>query len=54
MIDETHRGVNDKREIWRQILEFKGFRLSRTKTEYFECKFSDVTHEADVELKIDT
>ncbi|KAG5602253.1 hypothetical protein H5410_033623 [Solanum commersonii] len=32
----------------------EGIRLSRTKTKYLECKFSDVTHEADVELRIDT
>lgn len=28
--------------------------LSRAKTKYLECKFVDVTHEADVELRIDT
>ncbi|XP_019235471.1 PREDICTED: uncharacterized protein LOC109215814 [Nicotiana attenuata] len=32
----------------------KGFKLSRTKTEYVECKFSDKTHEVDVDVKIDT
>ncbi|PHU11499.1 Kinesin-4 [Capsicum chinense] len=39
LIDETRGGFNDKLDIWRQILESKGFRLSRTKTEYLECKF---------------
>ncbi|KAF3639163.1 putative pre-mRNA-processing factor 6-like [Capsicum annuum] len=43
LIDETWGGVNDKLEMWRQTLESKGFRLSRTKTEYLECKFSDVS-----------
>jgi len=27
-------------ELWRQTLESRGFRLSRAKTEYIECKFS--------------
>uniref|UniRef100_A0A1S4D9K8 Reverse transcriptase domain-containing protein n=1 Tax=Nicotiana tabacum TaxID=4097 RepID=A0A1S4D9K8_TOBAC len=31
----------------------KGFKLSRTKTEYLECKFSDGTPDADVEVKLD-
>ncbi|KAF3679745.1 Ubiquitin-conjugating enzyme E2 N [Capsicum annuum] len=53
LIDET-RGVNDKLEIWRQTLESKGFRLSRTKTEYLECKLSDMSHEADVVVKLDS
>ena len=42
LIDETRGGVNDKLEIWRQTLESKGFRLSRTKMEYLECNFSNM------------
>ena len=40
--DVNHRikeGVNKKVELWRQTLEVRGFRLSRSKTEYMECKF---------------
>lgn len=44
LIDETRGGVNDRLKVWRQTLESKGFRLSRTISEYLECKFSDVTH----------
>jgi len=40
LVDETKAGVNAKLELWRQTLETRGFRLSRTKTEYMECKFS--------------
>ena len=40
LIDETRAGVNTKLELWRQTLESRDFRLSRTKTEYVECKFS--------------
>ena len=41
LIDETARGVNAKLEIWRETLESQGFRISKSKTEYMECKFSD-------------
>ena len=34
LVDESRAGVNMKLELWRQTLESKGFRLSRTKTEY--------------------
>jgi hypothetical protein len=40
LVDETARGVNTKLEIWREALESKGFRISRSKTEYMVCKFS--------------
>ncbi|XP_070035700.1 uncharacterized protein [Nicotiana tomentosiformis] len=54
LIDETRAGVNVRLEEWRQALESKGFKLSRTKTEYLECKFSDVSGEADVEVRLDS
>ncbi|XP_070045866.1 uncharacterized protein [Nicotiana tomentosiformis] len=53
-IDETRCGVNDRLELWKQTLESKGFKLSRTKTDYLGCKFSVGTHEAEVEVKLDT
>ncbi|XP_070050633.1 uncharacterized protein [Nicotiana tomentosiformis] len=53
LIDETRSGINARLEVWRKTLESKGFKLSRTKTEYLECKFSDGTHDADVEVKLD-
>ncbi|KAM2752269.1 hypothetical protein EV2_001336 [Malus domestica] len=40
LIDETQEGVNAKLNLWREVLEYKGLRLSRSKTEYMECKFS--------------
>ncbi|KAF3632917.1 hypothetical protein FXO37_27265 [Capsicum annuum] len=52
LIDESRRGVNDKLEIWGQTLEAKGFRLSRTKTEYLKCKFSDSRQEDEVVVKL--
>ncbi|XP_070017022.1 uncharacterized protein [Nicotiana sylvestris] len=53
LIDETRSGVNARLKVWRQTLESKGFKLSRTKTKYLEYKFSDGTHDADVEVKLD-
>ena len=52
LVDETRAGVNRKLELWRQTLESKGFRLSRTKTEYMRCDFSGVGGEdGDVSLE---
>jgi Reverse transcriptase (RNA-dependent DNA polymerase) len=51
LIDESRIGVNQKLELWRQILESKGFRLSRTKTEYMRCQFSgENSYDRDVSL----
>ncbi|XP_060179517.1 B3 domain-containing protein REM17-like isoform X4 [Lycium barbarum] len=54
LIDETRSGVNAKLEDWRQTLESKGFKLSRTKTEYLECKFSEAPQEAGLEVRLGT
>ena len=40
LIDETMGGLNEKLERWRQSLESRGFRMSRSKTEYLRCGFS--------------
>ena len=40
LVDETRAVVNAKLELWRPTLESRGFKLSRDKTEYMECKFS--------------
>jgi Reverse transcriptase (RNA-dependent DNA polymerase) len=40
LIDESKIEENKKLELWRQTLESKYFRLSRTKTEYMRCQFS--------------
>ena len=40
LIDEIREGVNTKLERWRDTLEAKGFRLSRSKNEYLYCQFS--------------
>uniref|UniRef100_A0A8I7BIV4 Reverse transcriptase domain-containing protein n=1 Tax=Hordeum vulgare subsp. vulgare TaxID=112509 RepID=A0A8I7BIV4_HORVV len=45
LVDDSRTGVNRKLELWRRTLESKGFRLSRTKTEYMRCGFSATRHE---------
>jgi len=53
LVDESQTGVNRKLELWRHILESKGFRISRTKTEYMRCNFGTARQEAgDVSLEI--
>ncbi|KAF3647074.1 putative ATP synthase subunit O, mitochondrial-like [Capsicum annuum] len=54
LIIETRVCVNDKLEVWRQTLKSKGFRLSRSKTEYLECKFNDVRLENEVVVKLES
>ena len=39
-MDEIRSGINAKLEIWQDVVESKNFRLSMTKIEYRECKFS--------------
>jgi hypothetical protein len=45
LVDESRTSVDQKLELWRQALEAKGFRLSRSKTEYMKCDFSATMHE---------
>ena len=47
LVDESRAGVNRKLELWRRTLESKGFRLSRTKTEYMMYDFSATRHEGE-------
>ncbi|XP_070017847.1 uncharacterized protein [Nicotiana sylvestris] len=54
LIDESQTGVNERMEVWRQALEFKGFKLSRTKTEYLECKFSAEQREMGVDVRLES
>ena len=45
LVDESRTGVNQKLELWQETLESKGFRLSRTKTDYMRCDFGTNTRE---------
>ncbi|XP_019241700.1 PREDICTED: uncharacterized protein LOC109221689, partial [Nicotiana attenuata] len=50
----TQCGVNEGLEVLRHALESKGFRLSKTKTEYLECKFEAEPTEAGVKVRLDS
>jgi hypothetical protein len=51
LVDDSRAEVNRKLELWRHMLESKGFRLSRTKIEYMRYNFSATRHEeGDVSL----
>ena len=52
LVDESMSGVTQKLELWRQTLESKGFKFSRSKTEYMKCAFSTTGHEAG-EVRLD-
>jgi hypothetical protein len=53
LVDESRTGVDQKLELWRRILEAKGFRLSRYKMEYMKCDFSATRQEeGDVRLDV--
>ncbi|KAK9157750.1 hypothetical protein Scep_004324 [Stephania cephalantha] len=52
LVDETKDGVNKKLELWRNTLESKGFKLSRTKTEYMHCEFRNTRHRDDGVVKL--
>jgi hypothetical protein len=51
LLDESRTGVDQKLKLWRWTLEAKGFRISRSKTEYMNYDFSATTQEeGDVRL----
>lgn len=35
-------------------MQSEGFRLGRDKRKYLECKFSDIAHVVDIEIRIET
>jgi hypothetical protein len=52
LVDESRTGVDPKLELLRRTLEAKGFRLSRSKTEYMKCDFNATTQE-EVDVRLD-
>jgi hypothetical protein len=45
LVDESRTRVDQKLELWRRALEVKGYRFSRSKTEYIKCDFGATTQE---------
>jgi hypothetical protein len=52
LVGESREEINGKLELWRQTLEAHGFRLSRSKTEYMECRFSKKRANNSLRVKI--
>ena len=52
LADQITDEVNAKLEKWREILEGKGSRISRTKIEYLRCNFSCNEQHDDSEVTI--
>ncbi|CAH9087480.1 unnamed protein product [Cuscuta europaea] len=53
LMDETQFGVKARLEVWRQTLEIKGFKLSRSKIGYMEYKFGGGRSSSDTEITLD-
>ena len=52
LMGESREDLNKKLELWREALEVYGLRISRSKTEYMECKFSLRRENSNIEVKI--
>ena len=53
LIDKSIDGVNAKLERWREDLESKSFKISRTKTEYMAWNFSGHIERAKTIVRIE-
>ena len=51
LVDESRDDVNTKLERWREALESKGFKISRTKTKYMDCKFGGHLQRAETTMR---
>jgi len=52
LLGELREELNGRLEIWKQALETYGFHLSRSKTEYMECNFSNRRSRSTLEVKV--
>ena len=52
LLGDSKGEINQKLELWRMILELKGFRLSRGKTEYMHCSFGNTQIHEDIEITL--
>ena len=52
IVEESRKEINGKLELWREALEAHGFCISRSKTEYMECKFGKRCTNFNLEVKI--
>ena len=52
LVAETKEEVNNKLEEWKEVLEGKGLRISRTKAKYLRCHFSGTTPIGETKVSI--
>ncbi|KAL5166070.1 FHA domain-containing protein FHA2 [Glycine soja] len=52
LLGESREELNERLETWKRALETHGFRLSRSKSEYMECKFNKRRRVSNSEVKI--
>ncbi|KAL5192364.1 Germin-like protein subfamily 3 member 4 [Glycine soja] len=52
LLEESREELNERLETWRRALETHGFRLSRSKSKYMECKFNKRRRVSNSEVKI--
>lgn len=48
LVDKSRISLNTKLERWRKSLESKGLRVSRSKTKYMYCNFSNARGDSSV------
>jgi hypothetical protein len=53
LVDDSRMGINRKLDLWRQTLESKGSKLSRTKTKYMKCGCSTTTCKEEDDVSLD-
>ena len=53
LVDGSRYGVNAKLERWREALESKSFRISRTKAAYMDCNFSRHIERSKITMRIE-
>ena len=52
ILGDSKDEINWKLELWRTTLESKGFRISRSKTEYMCCSFGNRQTHEDIEITL--
>ncbi|MED6176445.1 hypothetical protein PIB30_117090 [Stylosanthes scabra] len=52
LMRESREDLNKKLDLWKEALEVYGLHISRSKTEYMECKFDRQRENSNIEVKI--
>ncbi|KAI3823773.1 hypothetical protein L1987_05214 [Smallanthus sonchifolius] len=53
LIAESKETLNNRLEEWRTVLEHKGLKISRSKTEYLHCNFSGANVDEETQISIE-